>query len=95
MIASKKDEETSVWTFPKLKESANWIDWSRNMKFALLRSDLWNNVSGKRKRFDEAKKSEKIDKWNIRDAKAREKIGLMCVISIQMQLQSDWTAKKT
>ena len=65
------------------------------MEFALLGSDLWGNVNDKRKRFDEAKESEKVDKWDIRDVKAREKINLMCVINIQMQLQSDWTAKKT
>ena len=95
MVASKGDEETSVWTFPKLKGPANWTDWSRSMEFALLGSDLWGNVSGKRKRPDEAKESEKADKWDTRDAKARGKIGLMCVTSIQMQLQSDWTAKET
>ena len=59
------------------------------MKFALLESDLWGNVSDKRKHPNEERESEKIDKWDIRNAKARGKIDLMCIISIQMQLQSD------
>ena len=82
MIDFKKNEKTSIWTFLKLKESTNWIDWSRSMKFALLRSDLWNNVSDKRKHLDETKESEKIDKWDIRNVKARGKIDFMCVINI-------------
>ena len=55
----------------------------------MLKSDLWDNVNDKRKRPDETKESEKADKWNTQDVKAREKIDLMCVINIQMQLQSD------
>ena len=94
-MAAKEDDETSAWTFPKLTGPANWTDWSRSMKFALLALDLWGNVSGERVLPDENREPEKSDKWDTRDAKARGKIGLMCVTSIQMQLQSDWTAKET
>ena len=45
-----------------MKESVNWIDWSKSIKFALLKSDLWDNVNDKRKHFDETKESEKINK---------------------------------
>ena len=62
MIVSKKDEKTLIWTFSKLKELINWTDWSRSIKFVLLKLNLWGNVNDKRKRSDEEKESEKIDK---------------------------------
>ena len=64
------------------------------MKFALLGSDLWRNVIGEHVRPDDSE-SGKVDEWDTRDAKARGKIGLMCITSIRMQLQSNWTAKET
>ena len=61
-MATKEDDGTSMWTFPKLKRPANWTDWSRSMELALIGSDLWGNVSGKRVRPDESLEPEKSDK---------------------------------
>ena len=78
-----KEQKESVWTFVKLIESFNYIEWVKNMKFVFLNSNLWNIISDilkkfKKKDFDlkENFRSEKKS-WESINVKARNKIDLM------------------
>ena len=77
-------QKKSVWTFVKLVESFNYIEWARNVKFALFDSNLINVIT------DEWNKSEVSDfnskenfrvkkkTWDTVNVKAKNKINLMC-----------------
>ena len=80
---SKRQKE-SVWTFVKLIESFNYIEWAKHIKFTFFDSNLmsvitdeWNKL--KANDFD-LKENFRIKKktWDTINVKAKNKIDLMC-----------------
>ena len=78
-----KEQKEFVWTFVKLIESFNYIEWVRNMKFAFLNSDLWGVISDVLKKsikkdFD-SKKNFRLERksWKSVNVKAKDKIDLI------------------
>ena len=61
-----KEQKKFVWTFVKLIESFNYIEWIKNMKFALLNSNLWNVI------FDVLKKSKEKDFDSKKDFRSKK-----------------------
>ena len=58
------DKDSTPYTFAKLSKSANYKKWSRQMPFAFQEAELWEYITGNRKKPREltAKKNDDEDR---------------------------------
>ena len=92
-------QKKSVWTFVKLVESFNYIEWAKNMKFALFDSNLMSVITDEWNKSEandfDSKKNFRVKKktWDTVNVKAKSKIDLICQRIVQMTLKKEFIAE--